>query len=101
MKLYLAGPMKGMPDHGFPVFHAEAARLRMLGFEIVNPAELNAETKGQWQTCMIADIHAMIECDGIAMLPQWQKSKGASLEHHIMVELGKPVFNSIQLIRAF
>ncbi|TGA83618.1 DUF4406 domain-containing protein, partial [Pseudomonas aeruginosa] len=27
-RIYLAGPMTGLPEHNFPTFHAEAARLR-------------------------------------------------------------------------
>ncbi|RCI66099.1 DUF4406 domain-containing protein, partial [Pseudomonas aeruginosa] len=26
-RIYLAGPMTGLPEHNFPAFHAEAARL--------------------------------------------------------------------------
>jgi hypothetical protein len=39
-KIYLSGPMTGLPDLNFPAFHAEAARLRALGYDVINPAEL-------------------------------------------------------------
>ncbi|MBF3131496.1 DUF4406 domain-containing protein, partial [Pseudomonas aeruginosa] len=38
-RIYLAGPMTGLPEHNFPAFHAEAARLRSLGYQVENPAE--------------------------------------------------------------
>lgn len=38
-RIYLAGPMTGLPEHNFPAFHAEAARLRGLGYHVENPAE--------------------------------------------------------------
>ena len=38
-RIYLSGPMSGLPELNFPAFHAEAARLRALGFEVVNPAD--------------------------------------------------------------
>ncbi|WP_156773566.1 DUF4406 domain-containing protein, partial [Paraburkholderia tropica] len=60
MKLYLAGPMTGYAELNFPLFRAEAARLRALGFEIVNPAELNADPTAQWLDCMRIDIAAMM-----------------------------------------
>lgn len=44
MKIYLAGPMTGIKDLNFPRFHGEAARLRALGHQVINPAELNADT---------------------------------------------------------
>lgn len=27
-RIYISGPMSGMPEHNFPAFNAEAARLR-------------------------------------------------------------------------
>jgi hypothetical protein len=94
MRLYLAGPMTGLPELNFPLFHARAARLRELGFEIVNPAEINADPKANWRQCMRADIRELVGCDGIVMLPGWEKSKGASLEHHIAKSLSMAIFAS-------
>ena len=31
-RIYLSGPMSSLPELNFPAFHAEAARLRALGF---------------------------------------------------------------------
>ncbi|MDR8400094.1 DUF4406 domain-containing protein [Paraburkholderia sp. USG1] len=90
MKLYLAGPMTGYPELNFPLFRAEAARLRALGFQIVNPAELNEGNDGDWLACMRVDIAAIMteKCDGIALLPGWEQSRGAPIEHNLMRDLG-------------
>ena len=88
MRLYLAGPMSGYQDLNFPAFHAEAARLRALGYEVVNPAEINAGTSAEWADCMRADIRELVNCDAVALLTGWEKSKGANLEVHIAYELG-------------
>ena len=102
IRLYLAGPMTGLPDLNFPAFHSEAARLRALGYDVVNPAEINggadelvvcakmtpAELKAHWRKCMRADIKQLMDCDGIALLPGWERSKGACLEKYNAVELG-------------
>ena len=61
MKLYIAGPMTGYAELNFPVFHAEAARLRAIGFEIVNPAEINVDPAAGWLTCMRADIKQLVD----------------------------------------
>lgn len=92
MKLYLAGPMSGIPDLNFPLFHSEAARLRAIGFEIINPAEINLDPHANWGDCMRADIPQLLTCEGIAMLPNWHNSKGARLEWHIAVSLDMRVF---------
>jgi hypothetical protein len=87
-RIYIAGPMTGYSDFNFPAFHAEAARLRALGYEVVNPAEINADTTAAWADCLKADIAQLVTCDGIALLPGWERSRGASLEHHIAKTLG-------------
>lgn len=91
MKLYIAGPMSGIKDLNFPAFHREAANYRAQGHEVVNPAEINADPNAQWLDCMRADIKQLVDCDAIAMLPGWEWSRGARLEHHIANALGMKV----------
>ena len=91
MTVYIAGPMTGLPELNFPAFHAEATRLRALGYEVVNPAEINPDKDMSWRQCMRTDIAALVFCDGIQLLPGWQDSKGATLEHHIAERLGMDV----------
>lgn len=86
-KVYIAGPMTGYPQLNYPAFHAAAARLRGMGFEVISPAELNPETT-PYREAMLNDILALVECDHICMLQGWQASKGATLEHHIAAVLG-------------
>lgn len=97
IKFYLAGPMSGYHELNFPLFNSEAARLRALGYDVINPAEIDptnpvfatpAEHLAHWRRCMRADIAALVTCDGIALLQGWERSKGASLEHHVATELG-------------
>lgn len=88
MKLYLAGPMTGIEFMNFPLFNAESARIRALGYEVVNPVEINDDPEAQWIECMKADIRALIDCDGVALLDGWERSRGATLEHHIASNLG-------------
>lgn len=90
MKLYLSGPMTGLPELNFPAFHAEAKRLRSLGYEVVNPAELNPDG-GTWEECMRKDIAELVKCDGIYQMPGWQDSRGAKLEYQISVSLGMSI----------
>lgn len=92
LKIYIAGPMTGLADLNFPAFHAEAARLRALGHEVINPAEINPDQHMSWQECMRTDIAALVFCDAIQLLPGWEKSKGAALEHHIAERLGLLIY---------
>jgi hypothetical protein len=87
-RIYIAGPMTGIQELNFPAFHAEAARLRAAGHEAVNPAEINPDQGAEWHTCMRGDIAQLVTCDAIHMLPGWETSRGATLEHHIATALG-------------
>lgn len=86
-RAYIAGPMTGHPELNFPAFHRAAAFFRAQGVEVVNPAEINADPSAGWIECMRNDIRELVTCDAILMLPGWERSKGASLEHHIARQL--------------
>lgn len=88
MRWYIAGPMTGYPDLNFPAFNAKAAELRAKGYEVENPAEINADPTAEWVECMRADIARLVTCEVIVMLPGWKNSRGATLEHHIAQALG-------------
>lgn len=84
MRLYIAGPMTGLPEFNYPAFHAEAARLRLAGHDVVSPAEINAGMEHEgWHACMRRDIAAVMTCDAVQLLPGWQKSRGARIEAEI------------------
>lgn len=87
-RVYLSGPMTGLPELNFPSFHAQADRLRALGYDVVNPAEINPDASMAWNECMRADIKALVDCDVIALLPGWTTSTGAHLELHISHRIG-------------
>lgn len=87
-RIYLAGPMSGLPELNFPAFHRMAARLRAQGYEVVNPAEINANPDAEWLECMRADIKQLVDCDTVAVLPGWSASRGASLEVDLARRLG-------------
>ena len=94
-RVYVSGPMTGLPDLNYPAFYAEARRLAGLGLEVVNPANLPGEAAcAEWSDYLRRDIAAMMACDTISMLPGWSQSKGARLERHIAVELGFEVWGA-------
>jgi hypothetical protein len=94
LRIYVSGPMSGKQDLNFPAFHQAAAALRAKGHKVTNPAELDAQDEGKalgWADYMRRDVIALMGCNAIAMLPGWQDSKGAQLEHHIAQTLGMAV----------
>lgn len=87
-RIYLAGPMTGLPEYNYPAFHAEAARLRGLGFDVENPAENQAPACGTWEGYMRNSVRQMLTCDAVAFLPGWAESRGALLERYIAQQVG-------------
>lgn len=90
-RVYVCGPMTGLPEFNFPAFHAAAAALRAQGLEVVNPAEINLGQQGTWEQCMRAAIKGLCDCDGLVLLPGWQGSKGAHIELGIAHRLGMEI----------
>lgn len=99
-RVYIAGPMTGLPDLNFPAFHAAAALYRSRGCVVINPAEIcetdpaavvkltKAEYLEHWRKCMRKDVAEMLTCDMVVMLGGWTMSRGATLEHHLACALG-------------
>lgn len=114
MKIYVAGPMRGIAEFNFPAFHGAAAALRAEGHEVFNPAERDIEhhgvdiSKGNATGCeeLAAKQHGFnlrealcddltficLHADAVAVLPGWEKSKGAQAEVATANALGLRVF---------
>lgn len=97
-RLYLSGPMSGKLDLNFPAFHDEAARLRSLGYEVINPAELNPDPTATWHACMRADLKALLDCDTLVLLPGWEQSAGAHLEMHVAHRVGIQILQAAEVV---
>lgn len=93
MRVYVAGPMAGFPEHNFPLFREVTERLRKKGFHVVSPVEIGESWVGSAigyppQAYLIEDIKELLTCDAIAVLPGWHDSCGATCEVVIARTLG-------------
>jgi hypothetical protein len=86
-RIYIAGPMTGLPEFNHPLFNATAARLRSYGYEVSNPAENGLPVDSPREMHLRRDIAMLLECEAIYMLPGWKGSAGACLEYQIACEL--------------
>lgn len=107
MKLYLAGPMTGIRYFNAPAFADATFRLRLVGYEVFNPAENDVEngfdvSKMTGNENLSDHGYSLREAlkqdltwicdnaDGIALLFGYEKSKGAAAELALAHALGLP-----------
>ena len=88
-RIYICGKVSGDPDYD-KKFLKEENRLFSLGYEPVNPAAFISR-KEEWVKAMRMAIRTMLLCDGVSLLPDWKKSKGAKIEAKLARELGLDV----------
>lgn len=107
MKIYISGPMRGIPQFNFPAFDAARDALKAAGHDVFSPADKDREQFGdnasQIENSADGDfkgiahlatkseiikpdiMYILDHAEGIATLPGWENSSGANAE----VALGK------------
>ncbi|WGH21382.1 nucleoside deoxyribosyltransferase [Arthrobacter phage Emotion] len=113
MRLYLAGPMTGYPRWNFDAFHLAAAALRAKGYTVLSPAEMDLTagfdpdapveefTLQDRQRALRNDLRVILDrSDAIAVLPDWEKSAGASIEVAVAKAIGRAVLEVDDLLQA-
>lgn len=83
MRIYIAGPMTGLPDFNYPAFNAAAATLRAKGHVVLNPAENPVPDCGTWAGYMRMALVQLVQCECIVLLPGWADSRGALIERKL------------------
>lgn len=79
-RVYVAGPMTGLPEFNFPAFNAASAMLRAQGLHVENPAEHGIVDGAEWADYLHYDLGRLATCSEIHLLPGWSNSRGAALE---------------------
>ena len=97
MRVYICGPMSGLPDFNYPAFAAAAADLRGKGYEVLSPHEWRdhprraARGNLPYATYLRRGLRLMLKCEEVFVLPGWEKSDGATFEVSIARKLAMPV----------
>ena len=89
-RLYVAGPMSGLPNYNYPAFNYAAGELRVAGFEVENPADNTVESD-DYHDYLRAGLAQLERCGGVAVLEGWWLSGGARWEVQTAGVLGLPV----------
>lgn len=91
MKVYIAGPMTGLPEFNYPTFRWAAHCLRDAGYEVEDPSTNVNPTPGDYHGWLRAGLAQLVRCDAVALLPGWEASGGARLEVNVGATLGMQV----------
>lgn len=93
-KIYIAGKVTGEPIAECTMKFGTAQKaIEALGYEVVNPLEVVGDWTTPWNVAMKKCIAALMGCDAIVLLADWQKSTGATIENNIATQLEIPIFN--------
>ena len=90
-RIYLAGPMTGLPEFNYPTFALVAERLREMGHTVESPHEPGQVEGWGWSDYMRRGLAQMLTCDMVVLLPGWMLSRGARIEATIAHTLGMDV----------
>lgn len=99
-RIYISGPMTGLPKHNFPAFHKAAKAWRKAGWDVENPAEaFDGRTDLRYLDYARRDVEVLRTCSAIAMLPGWDAptARGSIWEHEIATQMLRlPVFDATE-----
>ena len=84
-KIYISGPMTGIPEYNRPEFNRVAQELEAKGYDVINPASL-PDGFEYVDYIFIAKI-SILKCDAMYLLKNWEDSEGAKIEiiHYLTI----------------
>lgn len=104
MRIFISGPVSGMPDNNVAAFATAAYRLRQAGHQVYSPME-DIPAKSKHEQAMLMFLHELSRgdreayaCmnklflepwyDAMVQLDGWEESDGAQLEAEVADALG-------------
>jgi len=95
MKVYIAGPMTGLPHFNRPAFQQAAINLSFEKHVPLNPAILpDGLTEADY---MAIGLTMLQRAEAIYLLTGWQFSAGARAEHALALKLGLEVIEQREI----
>jgi len=89
--LYIAGPMSGLPESNYPAFFDAEEKLQLAGYTTLNPASNVNPDPDNYVEWLRLGLRQVLDAHGVALLPGFGSSKGATLELFVAAFLKMPV----------
>ena len=86
--IYISGKITGQLDCAKRIFDYAEKRLKARGLKVLNHFNFKNDHDKSWESYMKVCVVELMKADEIWMLPDWQRSKGAKVEHKIAQEVG-------------
>ncbi len=109
--IYIAGAMRGHPNFNFDAFDKAEIRLKNAGWKTINPARLDREAgfnperdtpdREFLKKVLIRDALSIFKSDAIALLPNWEESKGVQVEIALARWLDIPIYLYPRMVEFF
>jgi hypothetical protein len=96
MKIYISGQITGLDLATAKAnFQKAEGYLRSFcGFnDIVNPMKIHPDGNSYtWAQYMRADLKALMDCDAIFLMPNWNQSRGAMIEKRLAEDIELEIY---------
>ena len=93
MRVYISGPMTGLPDMNRNIFQLCEELLRKAGHDPINPHKLDHPDQDYFM-CLRRDIKALMSCEMLIFIPGSHESRGANIEIRLASQVGIPVHDA-------
>lgn len=89
---YIAGKITGLPEEQYTAkFERAEKELIELGLHPISPIKLPHQHSKSWEDYMREGIRALMLCDQVYALANWEDSNGAIIEVNLALSLGMNV----------
>lgn len=83
-RVYVCGPMSGLPEKNYPAFNKAAQALRDKGYAVLNPVDIDhlipEDGHPTYDWFLRQTMRMLCDADAVALLPDWEQSTGAMVE---------------------